>query len=538
MKTNSGIEQRLRFVLGVFKLEHLKSLNWADVIKNQEFLDFLTARDSRFSSEFRFSCLYLFLLGRYPSEDELFKALSSLTILNLKQTIYRIVNEAEFFLCNCLSKNVTIYESAPSKLVVDVTHTLYYPFHSGIQRVVRSFVESLRRNQRPFVLISFDRNDQRPFLLNNTQSSIFFNWRENLKTNQTIKSGQYTNLTSKLKLAIIKGCELFGLNKQILLKNKTLFRFYLFYLKSKKIEPQIIQVPFLYEKNLIIPELCADKWRINLLLNIIPNMKAHTTLIFYDLIPIYYPEYCKICEEFNYYLKLLRVVNRVSCISKDTELKLSHFSKNVTRSKELILKTHYLGIDTNNTSRDPIATDNQRPKVLCVGTIEPRKNHTRILRAAVQLLSEGLQFELIFAGQPGWLNQAFYDEFNSFNSEHIKIKNGLSEDELAELYRACRFTVFCSIAEGFGLPILESVYYKKPCLTSNEGSQAEVARISGGSLMVNPTDQAQITSGFRALLTDQALFQNLTIECEDLKWNSWDDYSDQVFAFSTSEDFK
>jgi glycosyltransferase involved in cell wall biosynthesis len=116
------------------------------------------------------------------------------------------------------------------------------------------------------------------------------------------------------------------------------------------------------------------------------------------------------------------------------------------------------------------------PSVLCVGTIEPRKNQTRVLRAMVAAQDAGQQFRGIFVGNAGWLNGQFRTELQQARSRGIELElhENISDELLAEVYQNASLTVYCSVAEGFGLPIVESVMAGVPCLVSRLGSMKEI----------------------------------------------------------------
>jgi glycosyltransferase involved in cell wall biosynthesis len=175
--------------------------------------------------------------------------------------------------------------------------------------------------------------------------------------------------------------------------------------------------------------------------------------------------------------------------------------------------------------------------ILCVGTIEPRKNAVRVLRAAVLLASEGQRFRLVFAGNPGWLEERFVAELRRRRAEGLDVELRLSvtDAELAALYCASSFTVFCSLAEGFGLPIVESLHFGRPVVTSNRGSMAEIAR-HGGCLLVDPTSVDEIAQAMRRLLKEPELLDNLSRQASSVRWRGWGEYADELYRFATGQD--
>jgi glycosyltransferase involved in cell wall biosynthesis len=107
------------------------------------------------------------------------------------------------------------------------------------------------------------------------------------------------------------------------------------------------------------------------------------------------------------------------------------------------------------------------------------------------------------------------------------------EKELARLFHEARFTVFCSLHEGFGLPVVESIAFGKPCLTSCVGSMAEIAQ-GGGCLTVDPTRPETIAAGMERLLDDEDLYARLLDEIRRRPPRLWSDYAREIFAFFTA----
>jgi glycosyltransferase involved in cell wall biosynthesis len=103
------------------------------------------------------------------------------------------------------------------------------------------------------------------------------------------------------------------------------------------------------------------------------------------------------------------------------------------------------------------------------------------------------------------------------------------DEDLWNAYRTARFTVFPSLHEGFGLPVAESLAVGTPAITSSFGSTAEVAA-DGGTLLVDPRDDADLTAAMRRLLTDADLVQDLAAAAAARPRRTWDDYARESWA--------
>lgn len=118
--------------------------------------------------------------------------------------------------------------------------------------------------------------------------------------------------------------------------------------------------------------------------------------------------------------------------------------------------------------------------VLCVGTIEPRKNHAYLHAIWKRMLEKrtqpGAVPKLVCVGRMGWHMESFERLLKASNhlDGHFVHLTEIGDAMLARLYRDCLFTVFPSLYEGWGLPVAESLLFGKLCVCSNTSSMPEV----------------------------------------------------------------
>ena len=114
--------------------------------------------------------------------------------------------------------------------------------------------------------------------------------------------------------------------------------------------------------------------------------------------------------------------------------------------------------------------------ILCVGTIEVRKNIIELLHAWAAIQSTGTRTpQLVLAGRKGWEVRDVYEFLHrtAFVGKTVKIVDKPSDAELEFLYHNCEFTVFPSLFEGWGLPIGESLWFGKPVVCAANASMSE-----------------------------------------------------------------
>ena len=149
--------------------------------------------------------------------------------------------------------------------------------------------------------------------------------------------------------------------------------------------------------------------------------------------------------------------------------------------------------------------------ILCVGTLEPRKNLVRMIEA-FQLARERAQLShsLWIVGSRGWKDQETLSVINAIGQNSVKWLGPVENSELRALYSSCHFLLACSIYEGFGLPIVEAAAFGKPSITSHNSSMPEVA--GDGALYADPLDVESICSAIIQLSSDTALYRKLSAE--------------------------
>jgi glycosyltransferase involved in cell wall biosynthesis len=130
--------------------------------------------------------------------------------------------------------------------------------------------------------------------------------------------------------------------------------------------------------------------------------------------------------------------------------------------------------------REEIIDLSRRKYLLCVGTIEIRKNILPLLEVwtSLQKTRKSDTPVLVLAGGKGWSVGNVYDFLRRTGNAGgtVKIIDKPNDAELEFLYQNCEFTVFPSLFEGWGLPIGESLWFRKPVICADNASMPEVGR--------------------------------------------------------------
>jgi glycosyltransferase involved in cell wall biosynthesis len=178
----------------------------------------------------------------------------------------------------------------------------------------------------------------------------------------------------------------------------------------------------------------------------------------------------------------------------------------------------------------PYSQNTSSNLVVYVSSFHGRKNHLTLLCAAEKLWRQGLKFELKLIGRNVGA------PFNSIVREIWKLRmrgrplrwlRHVDDQTLLRAYRDCRFTVYPSLMEGFGLPIAESLAHEKPCVCGGNGALGEIAQ-GGGCLIVDQTSEDALAAGIKKLLTDQETYVRLTREARTRTFRSWSGYTEKL----------
>jgi glycosyltransferase involved in cell wall biosynthesis len=251
--------------------------------------------------------------------------------------------------------------------------------------------------------------------------------------------------------------------------------------------------------------------------------------IFYDAIPVLYPQFCnsEVKENHTNYMDGLSACDIVIPISNYSASCLNDFwnSRNIPGT-EII--TNELPGEFGGAERVlAIKEQAKKANILCVSTLEPRKNHKTLIKA-IELLEKqhpSFDFKLTLIGNryAGAFEIAEDIVRICRNNPRIEWPGSVNDNELIKAYKEADFTIYPSIIEGFGMPVLESIWYSKPCICSEEGTMGELAK-DGGCLPVDILDAKELSKAIYQLATDKKLFSKLSNEAINRDIKNWKAY--------------
>ena len=388
--------------------------------------------------------------------------------------------------------------------LLDLSHTSHTRARTGIQRVTRSLLHALGRDA---FAITHD-----PYLATWRALELWENKNLTAEATTTKRSAAWP-LSAKLR----------GVTRR-------------WFGASTSGRPAVSALPA--SSGLIVPEVFTPATAAAL-----PALFAATAgpriAVFHDAIALKSPELSPAgtVARFPAYLVELLAFDGVAAVSEDSRDSLRDYWRWLGVAHPPATHAIPLGVDLPSiTNVGPRSPASSLPSVLSVGTLEGRKNHLALLDACERLWSDGVQFELHLIGhaQPQ-TGRAALERLRALQSlgRPLRYNGPASESDLANAYRDCAFTVYPSLTEGFGLPVIESLAHGKPCVCSARGALGESAR-GGGCVALDAVDATHLADALRHLLAHPAEIATLAAAARARKFRTWSDYAADITGWMRS----
>ena len=190
----------------------------------------------------------------------------------------------------------------------------------------------------------------------------------------------------------------------------------------------------------------------------------------HDVLPLTHKKYfpATFSDDFLKYIQVVGSTKGFACSTESTKSEIEFvlrkynagkFGKNVTVPIGVNIQKY-----TSNSCCDKLNLN--ADFLLCVSNFEPRKNHIALLDA-FEKVHQGLKLSCVFVGGNSWMSEDIWKKIKNMNDRYgqrVFALKDLNPCCLSNLYQHSKFTVYLSSAEGYGMPILESVFFNKPVL--------------------------------------------------------------------------
>lgn len=432
---------------------------------------------------------YIAVVAQFPTESEMVRTFTDLAVNGAESTLEHLL------LLNAQREGAWSLRASlrfVSKPIVDPTTTSRRQFHTGIQRVVRSVTPIwLREGDAELMVWAGKGMVFRP--ASPEERGRIVDFQPNIRTDQ----------------------------------------------KADAYVPDEILVP--WNTTVVVPEPPIEFDRALALAALGEWSGSKVATVLHDLLGVSSPEW--FADESRIrttnYTPVLRASSRMSAVSETSARHMRAFQAALVDPVLTVngIQSHLLPVDAVELSEAEYAATKEQlggipglPVILSVSSIDPRKNHMMLLRAAERLWQEGHGFQLLLVGWGAWHNEGFGLEVERLQAKGrpIRIIRRATEAELWTAYRLAKFSVFISLAEGYGLPAAESLAAGVPVVLSDRGAMAEVGA-NGGVQFVDPRDLDSVTDGMRELLTNPERFAQLVDEAKASPKRTWDDYARETW---------
>lgn len=249
-----------------------------------------------------------------------------------------------------------------------------------------------------------------------------------------------------------------------------------------------------------------------------------------DLSFLHYPEmfrrkdYYQLVNWTKYSMTHAKAVFTISKFTKNAILEAYGFPK------EKVFVT-YPGLSPRKYMQDtalqvPETYGLHAPYILSVGTVQPRKNYTRLIEAYAHVIQENSfqAYDLVIVGKKGWLYEEIYRTPERLHiADKVKFLDFVPDEHLPALYAHADCFVLPSLYEGFGLPVLEAMAHGCQVVISNTSSLPEIAGDAG--IYVDPENTESISDGIRSAVKEKSTEKGRTrikIGKERIKLFSWE----------------
>jgi glycosyltransferase involved in cell wall biosynthesis len=261
--------------------------------------------------------------------------------------------------------------------------------------------------------------------------------------------------------------------------------------------------------------------------------RGRKLVLFHDALPLVDPNVPALAKPFHRcLLELLAGFDRVLCVShfSEQELKRLWVLHGISAAPTAVLPwpVPFSG------SRPAFQISRAEPKrLLYVARLKKIKNHQVLLQACRILWEKGYSFrlELIGCEDVPYESREILQSVRSLQEKGFAVvwRGHVREEELQEAYQACSFTVFPSLMEGFGLPIIESFWHGRPVVCGVEGAVEEVSR-GPGIVPVGIMNAEELAGAMQSLLEKPELGEELSRAAYDRPVRTWADYGRELEA--------
>jgi glycosyltransferase involved in cell wall biosynthesis len=242
-----------------------------------------------------------------------------------------------------------------------------------------------------------------------------------------------------------------------------------------------------------------------------PGVRVPEVVTIHDVLPLRAPELFSAVIRANFRLLTPALARRATRVITGSAYTRGEIVELLGVAPDRVVVTPY-GVDARfrPAPPEPAALRERfgidRPYVLCVGTLEPRKNLATALRAFARVADHVEDLALVVVGGAGWGNAAFDEALRGVRAD-VVLPGYVGDEDLVGLLAGARCFLYPSLFEGFGFPPLEAMACGAPVVTSDRASIPEV--VGDAALTADPEDVDALADAVARVVLDDALHARL-----------------------------
>lgn len=250
----------------------------------------------------------------------------------------------------------------------------------------------------------------------------------------------------------------------------------------------------------------------------------------YDIISVTHPQYCEERGVYNFmdylgaHLKYAdKIITNADATVKELEKLTEQLGCALPKCEVVGLGANFQKKNIKEEQVDAAVAElvKEKPYILMVGTLEPRKNHKLLLNAYEGQLKQ-LGYNIIFAGYMGWNMECFEERLKTHPDfgKGVFHFSDLNDSSISYLYHNAKFLAFCSYSEGFGLPIIEALQRGTPVLAADVPVLREVGKEF--CLWFEQDNAEMLCDVVQSYTQDELQYRELKERIKSFKASNWD----------------